>query len=167
MKICQQYRRPTFINENISIIDSENMELKSHLLSLIHEYKHLKDIVFKQPIDMFHNTTHQSQQQQLQQQLHLQQAPPPAPLLLTSTTTPEVLSAISLQPSLSSVSSSNNNQDDPLHQYSSIPSPGSYQTTQCSRWFCVNYHHHNISGNTKIIFVVVPMLMSMSMVVFS
>ena len=43
----------------------------------------------------------------------------------TSTTTPEVLSAISLQPSLSSVSSSNNNQDDPLHQYSSIPSPGS------------------------------------------
>ena len=44
--------------KNISIIDSENMELKSHLLSLIHEYKHLKDIVFKQPIDMFsHNTT--------------------------------------------------------------------------------------------------------------
>lgn len=115
--------------KNISIIDSENMELKSHLLSLIHEYKHLKDIVFKQPIDMFsHNTTPISTTATTTTTTTPTASTTTSTTTTTSTstTTPEVLSAISLQPSLSSVSSSNNNnQDDPLHQYSSIPSPGS------------------------------------------
>ncbi|KAK6465414.1 hypothetical protein DFJ63DRAFT_20290 [Scheffersomyces coipomensis] len=33
------------LNQNIKLIDSENLSLKSHLLSLIHDYKQLKNIV--------------------------------------------------------------------------------------------------------------------------
>ncbi|KAI5964922.1 hypothetical protein CANMA_003432 [Candida margitis] len=36
--------------QNISIIDSENSYLKSNLLCLIHEYKHLKDMVLNTPL---------------------------------------------------------------------------------------------------------------------
>ncbi|CAI5759244.1 unnamed protein product [Candida verbasci] len=38
--------------KNCSIVDSENLSLKSNLLSLIHEYKHLKNVVLNQPKPM-------------------------------------------------------------------------------------------------------------------
>jgi len=33
------------LTRNVRLIDAENLSLKSHLLSLIHDYKHLKDLV--------------------------------------------------------------------------------------------------------------------------
>ncbi|KAK6459325.1 uncharacterized protein RJT20DRAFT_124547 [Scheffersomyces xylosifermentans] len=36
--------------KNVRVIDAENLSLKSHLLSLIHEYKHLKDLVLNHEV---------------------------------------------------------------------------------------------------------------------
>ena len=64
--LLPDYNNITSLSSNLKLIDQENLELKSHLLSLIKEYKSLKSNVFHQ----------QEQEQQQQQQ---QQSQPTSP----------------------------------------------------------------------------------------
>lgn len=43
------------LNKNISMIEKENSQLKTHLLSLIHDYKHLKNLVLNKPQSLPHH----------------------------------------------------------------------------------------------------------------
>lgn len=43
------------LSKNISLIDRENGQLKTHLLSLIHDYKHLKNLVLNKPQSLPHH----------------------------------------------------------------------------------------------------------------
>lgn len=61
--IPKQQKQPTCVgkgeihelNKNISIIEKENSQLKTHLLSLIHDYKHLKNLVLNKPQSLPHH----------------------------------------------------------------------------------------------------------------
>ncbi|RCK55610.1 hypothetical protein Cantr_05804 [Candida viswanathii] len=46
--LLPDYNNVTSLSNNLKLIDQENLELKSHLLSLIKEYKSLKSQVFDQ-----------------------------------------------------------------------------------------------------------------------
>lgn len=43
------------LNKNISMVEKENSQLKTHLLSLIHDYKHLKNLVLNKPQSLPHH----------------------------------------------------------------------------------------------------------------
>lgn len=63
LSIPRQQKQPSCVgkgavnelNKNISMIEKENSQLKTHLLSLIHDYKHLKNLVLNKPQSLPHH----------------------------------------------------------------------------------------------------------------